>query len=121
MHDGLAAPVDGADTYLNMINNKDVGADCNPTTKDCNIQIQDFPIQLQTPCSAGDCVSDKNPVLNQGKSDLNHQPHLRTCVHLFSASTRHVLSLPQSLGILTMYGSNIRDGAHHLLASKGMT
>ena len=66
MHDGLAAPVDGADTYLNMINNKDVGADCDPATKECNIQIQDFPIQLQTPCSAGDCVSDNNPTLNQG-------------------------------------------------------
>ena len=68
MHDGLAAPVDGADTYLNMINNKDVGADCDPATKECNIQIQDFPIQLQTPCSAGDCISDNNPTLNQGAS-----------------------------------------------------
>ena len=54
-----------------MINNKNVGADCDPATKECNIQIQDFPIQLQTPCSAGDCVSDKNPILNQGESKLS--------------------------------------------------
>lgn len=63
---------DGADTYLNMINNKDVGADCDPATKQCNIQIQDFPIQLQTPCSAGDCVSDKNPTLNSGEPTAEH-------------------------------------------------
>lgn len=57
---------DGASTYLDMINNKDVGADCDPSSGECNIQIQDFPLQLQTPCKAGDCISDKNPTLNQG-------------------------------------------------------
>ena len=57
---------DGANSYLGMINGKDVGADCDPSTGDCNIQIQDFPLQLQTPCKAGDCISEKNPTLNQG-------------------------------------------------------
>ena len=64
---------DGATTYLDMINNKDVGADCDPATKQCNIQIQDFPLQLQTPCTAGDCISDKNPTLNQGEP-MQHAP-----------------------------------------------
>ena len=49
-----------------MINGKDVDADCDPASGQCNIQIQDFPLQLQTPCTAGDCISDKNPTLNQG-------------------------------------------------------
>jgi hypothetical protein len=60
---------DGASTYLDMINNKDVSADCDPSTKQCNIQIQGFPIQLQTPCQAGDCISEKNPTLNSGEPE----------------------------------------------------
>ena len=62
---------DGASTYLDMINNKDVSADCDPSTKQCNIQIQGFPIQLQTPCQAGDCISEKNPTLNSGEPEYS--------------------------------------------------
>jgi hypothetical protein len=62
---------DGASTYLDMINDKDVSADCDPSTKQCNIQIQGFPIQLQTPCQAGDCISEKNPTLNSGEPEYS--------------------------------------------------
>ena len=65
----LLCTADGASTYLDMINNKDVSADCDPSTKQCNIQIQGFPIQLQTPCQAGDCISEKNPTLNSGEPE----------------------------------------------------
>lgn len=59
---------DVATSYLDMIQNKDITADCDKATGNCNIVIQDFPIQLETPCKAGDCVSDKNPTLNSGGS-----------------------------------------------------
>ena len=81
---------DGASSYLDMINNKDVGADCDPSTGQCNIQIQDFPLQLQTPCKAGDCISDKNPTLNQGVLTQS-----RPSLHCYLTS----ISCPTSLGV----------------------
>ncbi|BDA44712.1 probable broad substrate specificity ATP-binding cassette transporter at C-terminar half [Coccomyxa sp. Obi] len=57
---------DVAAAYIDQIQNKSITATCDQTTGVCNIAIQDFPIQLETPCQAGDCVSEKNPVLNSG-------------------------------------------------------
>ncbi|EIE21490.1 hypothetical protein COCSUDRAFT_66913 [Coccomyxa subellipsoidea C-169] len=57
---------DIAAAYIDQIQGKEITADCNDASGVCNIAIQDFPIQLETPCKAGDCVSEKNPVLNSG-------------------------------------------------------
>jgi len=65
---GVAVCADIAAAYIDQIQKKEITATCDQATGVCNIAIQDFPIQLETPCKAGDCVSDKNPVLNQGAS-----------------------------------------------------
>ena len=57
---------DVAAAYIDQIQGKEITANCDQTTSVCSISIQDFPIQLETPCQAGDCVSEKNPVLNSG-------------------------------------------------------
>lgn len=63
---GVTVRADVASAYIDQIQKKEITATCDQATGVCNIAIQDFPIQLETPCKAGDCVSDKNPVLNQG-------------------------------------------------------
>ena len=55
-----------AQSYISQIQNKDITAGCDAATGICNVAIQDFPIQLQTPCKAGDCVSVRSATLNQG-------------------------------------------------------
>lgn len=57
---------DVAAAYIDQIQGKEITANCDQATGVCSISIQDFPIQLETPCQAGDCVSEKNPVLNSG-------------------------------------------------------
>ncbi|KAK9908503.1 hypothetical protein WJX75_008761 [Coccomyxa subellipsoidea] len=57
---------DIAAAYINQIQGKEITADCDEASGNCNISIQDFPIQLQTPCKSGDCLSEKNPTLNSG-------------------------------------------------------
>jgi hypothetical protein len=59
-----------AQSYINQIQNKDITANCDAGTGVCTVAIQDFPIQLQTPCKAGDCVSARSATLNQGASPL---------------------------------------------------
>ncbi len=66
---------DIAAAYIDQIQGKEITADCNDASGVCNIAIQDFPIQLETPCKAGDCVSEKNPVLNSGMSTRSRHRH----------------------------------------------
>jgi hypothetical protein len=63
---------DIAAAYINQIQGKEITADCDEASGNCNISIQDFPIQLQTPCKSGDCLSEKNPTLNSGELGSIH-------------------------------------------------
>ena len=63
---------DIAAAYIDQIQGKEITADCDEASGNCNISIQDFPIQLQTPCKSGDCVSEKNPTLNSGELGSIH-------------------------------------------------
>ena len=55
------------DSYVQLINSKDVGLTCDANNV-CTVNIADFPIQVQLPCTFGDCQSPSNAVLYSGET-----------------------------------------------------
>ena len=85
-----------AQTYINQIQGKDISADCDASSGICTVAIQDFPIQLQTPCTAGDCVSERNPTLNSGAHPLSsHAAH--GLLHLEAPKTQASTAMQETL------------------------
>ncbi|KAK9811462.1 hypothetical protein WJX72_004287 [[Myrmecia] bisecta] len=89
-----------ATAVLSQINAKPIDLTCDPGTGVCAINIKDFPIKIEAPCTPGDCLAEASSMLVDGTIATAHQHSSYTAV--IAASPLLVLLLVALLACISM-------------------